>query len=276
MITRATNNGSKLNYTVRGEGQPVILIHGIAASLFDWRFLIPELADNGYRAYALDLLGHGESPKPDDPEAYRFETLSRQLADWISSLGLEEPVNLIGHSLGGSFGLDYAARHPGQVKSLILVDPYYRLKQLSPFLSAANRRPAIAEKALRMVPEWIVTAVMSWGVKPRSELSRQVRLQIAEDYRRATPHIIRITHTLPDLGQEITKIRSKTLVVWGENDLTLNTASFPALVNQIPNATDYVIRSCGHQPHLVKPDLFNRIVLDFLAGSDGSESEKAI
>jgi 3-oxoadipate enol-lactonase len=276
MITRAKNNGSELNYTVRGEGHPVILIHGIAASLFDWRFLIPELADNEYRAYAMDLLGHGESPKPDDPEAYHFEALSRQLADWISSLDLNEPVNLIGHSLGGAFGLDYAARHPGLVKSLILVDPYYRIKQLSPFLRAANRRPAIAEKALRMVPEWIVTAVMSWDVKPMNELSKQVRLQIAEDYKRAAPHIMQITHTVPDLGPEATKIKSRTLVVWGENDLTLNTASFPALRKQIPNATDHVIPSCGHQPHLVKPGVFNRIVLDFLAGPDGSESEKAV
>ncbi|MEJ2264354.1 MAG: alpha/beta hydrolase [Anaerolineales bacterium] len=276
MITRAKNNGSELNYTVRGEGHPVILIHGIAASLFDWRFLIPELANNGYRGYALDLLGHGESPKPDDPEAYHFEALSRQLAEWISSLDLGQPVNLIGHSLGGSFGLDYAARYPDQVKSLILVDPYYQPKQLSPFLRAANRRPAIAEKAMRMVPQWIVTTVMSWDVKPINELSRQVRLQIAEDYKRATPHIIQITHTLPDFSQEVSEIRPKTLVVWGENDLTLNTASFPALVKQIPNATDHIIKSCGHQPHLVKPAIFNRIVLDFLAGLDGSESGKAI
>jgi pimeloyl-ACP methyl ester carboxylesterase len=264
-----------MNYTVQGEGQPVVLIHGIAASLFDWRFLMPELAHNGYRAYALDLLGHGESPKPDDPDAYRFEALSKQLADWISSLDLGQPVNLIGHSLGGSFGLDYAAHYPDQVNSLILVDPYYQPRQLSPFLRAANRRPAIAEKAMRMVPQWIVTTVMSWDVKPMNELSRQVRLQIAEDYKRATPHIIQITHTLPDLSQEVSKIRPKTLVVWGENDLTLNTASFPALVKQLPNATDRIIQSCGHQPHLVKPGIFNRIVLDFLAGLDGSKSEKA-
>ena len=48
------------NFVQHGSGTPVILVHGIAASLHDWDDLIPELAKNGHASYALDLLGHGE------------------------------------------------------------------------------------------------------------------------------------------------------------------------------------------------------------------------
>ena len=53
------------NYVQQGSGSPVVLIHGVAASLHDWDDLTPDLAKNGYASYALDLLGHGDSPKPD-------------------------------------------------------------------------------------------------------------------------------------------------------------------------------------------------------------------
>ncbi|MBI3737910.1 MAG: alpha/beta fold hydrolase, partial [Chloroflexi bacterium] len=56
------------NFISKGKGSPVILIHGLAASLHDWDFLLPELDKAGYAGYALDLLGHGESPKPDSRE----------------------------------------------------------------------------------------------------------------------------------------------------------------------------------------------------------------
>ena len=77
-----------INYTVHGDGAPVILIHGMAASLYDWEALMPALAASGYRAYALDLPGHGESAKPDDPGYYNAQSVYNQVNAWIESLGL--------------------------------------------------------------------------------------------------------------------------------------------------------------------------------------------
>ena len=58
------DNQQKVNYVQHGAGAPVILTHGLAASLHDWDDLLPELSASGYAGYALDLLGHGESEKP--------------------------------------------------------------------------------------------------------------------------------------------------------------------------------------------------------------------
>ncbi len=61
----------EINYLVEGQGAPVILIHGLAASCYDWSALLPALAFAGYRAYAPDLIGHGKSPKPESVESYQ-------------------------------------------------------------------------------------------------------------------------------------------------------------------------------------------------------------
>ncbi len=263
-MSKRTNNNTPLNYVIQGEGQPVILIHGIAASRYDWQFLLPELASNGFQAYALDLLGHGDSPKPNNLEAYHFDSLAQHFEEWVTSLGLEQPAVLLGHSLGGLLSLHYAIDHPDNIKALILVDPFYDSRQLTPILRAVNHKPALAEKAMRMIPPWLFNKVMNWDLKPMNEYSEQIRRQIAEDYKRVSPHIVHITNTVPDLNADLEKIEHTTLVMWGDNDLTLDPRSFPDLVERIPNASGQIVPNCGHQPHLAKPDEFNKIVLDFI------------
>src|SRR5919108_3805646 len=97
------------NYVQQGSGTPVILIHGLAASLHDWDDLSPELAANGYAAYAPDLLGHGDSPKPES-RAYQMDWIFEHFSRWMRSLRLDEPAILVGHSMGGYVALEYA-RH---------------------------------------------------------------------------------------------------------------------------------------------------------------------
>jgi len=70
------------NYVAQGDGTPVVMIHGLAASLHDWDELIPVLTQNGYESYALDLLGHGESPKPAS-RAYQKDWLLDHFDHWI-------------------------------------------------------------------------------------------------------------------------------------------------------------------------------------------------
>ena len=95
------------NYVRQGEGPPVIMIHGVAASLHDWDDLSPELAKEGYASYALDLLGHGDSPRLDS-RAYQMDWLFEHFLNWMNSLHLTQPAILVGHSLGGYIALEYA------------------------------------------------------------------------------------------------------------------------------------------------------------------------
>src|SRR5262245_20239709 len=119
------------NFIQHGTGTPVVLVHGIAASLHDWDELIPELTENGYASHALDLLGHGDSPKLDS-HAYQIDWMVEHFDGWMRSLNLTELAIIIGHSLGGYIALDYARRFPNLARGLVLVNPFYSRSQLNP------------------------------------------------------------------------------------------------------------------------------------------------
>jgi pimeloyl-ACP methyl ester carboxylesterase len=248
----------------QGEGPAVILIHGMAASLYDWSSLAPELAANGYNARSLDLLGHGGSAKPDDPQEYHTECLFQHLATWMYSLELRHPAVLVGHSLGGYLSLLTALRTPEIVRGLVLIDPLYETGQLSNLVRWMSQRPLLAEKAMRITPQWMVHAVLGWNPDLAANFSPQIRQQIAADYKRASPHFIYITRELQDLTPNLFQIQVPTCVIWGDRDLTLKPSSFSRLVQALPNASGYPVSATGHQPHITQPERVNRTVLSFL------------
>lgn len=257
-------NPDSTHFVAEGEGAPVILLHGMAASLHDWVHLIPALTQAGYRAYALDLLGHGDSPKPHEPQKYRFDALYTHLVDWIESLALNQSPTLIGHSLGGYLSLKYALDHPQAVRGLVLVNPFYAHNQISPWLRLLNRRPALGARALQLTPERVIHSIASLEPTSRRYFPPQTRSRKAADYKRASPHILHIPNTVPDIFADLPTLKPPTLVIWGEKDLTLRPDSFPRLVDALPNARGYAVQWCGHQPHLGAPEAVNRVVLEFL------------
>lgn len=107
--------------TDAGSGSPVILIHGIASSSVTFDRLVP-LVEPHHRVIAIDLLGFGGSPAPDDAD-YTIGEHAAAIARTIRSLGLREPFVLVGHSLGALIATRYAATHPRQVSKLVLVSP---------------------------------------------------------------------------------------------------------------------------------------------------------
>lgn len=260
---------SHIHYTKHGEGKPVILIHGLAASSLDWSELIPAITSRGYRAIALDLLGHGDSAKPDELDDYQAEGLYRHLDDWLSELHLESPPILIGHSLGGYLSLLYALRNPDKVQGMVLIAPFYSPRQLS-FLNRIIRGwPALGAYSVRFAPGWAIHAALGLDPTVSSHLSLQARRQMVEDYKRASPNIFYITHSLMDLTTELTKITPPTLILWGEADQTLLPASFPFLVQALPNASGKAFPSCGHQPHIGAAEIVNPLIMTFVDDIEG-------
>jgi pimeloyl-ACP methyl ester carboxylesterase len=254
----------KLNYTDQGRGPTAILIHGMAASLYDWESMSPALAAVGFRVLAVDLPGHGDSIKPEDAHAYTLETLYTYLEEWIADLDAPPPYDLVGHSLGGYLGLLFAMRQPEKVRCLELISPLYSPSQLSPFLRLFRHRPELGARVLRRVPLSVIDHLLAWDPINLSGFSPQARRQIAIDYKRASPHILNIVRYLPDLTGELDRVQAPCQVIWGEKDLTLRPSSFPALVARLPEATGHPIARSGHQPHIGRPGQVNWLVVDFL------------
>jgi pimeloyl-ACP methyl ester carboxylesterase len=248
---------------------PVVLIHGLAASLHDWDDLIPELTKNGHTSYALDLLGHGESPKLDS-HAYQMEWIYEHFLTWIRSLHLTEPAILIGHSLGGHMALEYARRDSAWTRGMVLVNPFYSRSQLNMLLrrpySGRNLKGLIAGKT----PQWLYRAfvdIASVAMRPDNStlhsLPPRVRAQTALDYTRTAPGIYNVPNTIEDLTEHVSSISTPTLVVWGERDQTLSPSSFPKLVDAMPRAVGKSFRA-GHVPHQSHAGEFNKAVMEFI------------
>jgi pimeloyl-ACP methyl ester carboxylesterase len=257
-----SSNKIHLHYAARGEGPPVILLHGIAASLHDWDNLSPAMAAAGYRTFAVDLPGHGESEKPDDAGQYTAQNVYDIVEDWIAHLKEPPPYYLVGHSFGAHLSLRYTLHHPGKVRALALIDPFYKPGQVPWLLRILNRRPTLGSRAMQHVPLGVIDAVLGWDPIRAEFFSPEARWQIATDYKRASPHILHIARTASDLTPQLKDVRQPCMVLWGEKDLTLAPASFPKLVSILPEATGQAIPGCGHQPHIGKPHLVNRLVLE--------------
>jgi pimeloyl-ACP methyl ester carboxylesterase len=230
------------------------------------------LASSGYAGYALDLLGHGESHKPEARKDYTVESVYEHFSVWVDSLKITEPMTLVGHSLGGALSLMYASRHPERVRALVLVDPFYDIKQLSPVIQSSLIRRFLTTPMVELTPYWLfrlfveVTSFNYYiGNRESHILPEHVRYQTALDYTRASSGIYNIVHTLPNLHSKLSQIQQPTLLLWGGRDQTLTPSSFSQLAGMLPNVTSIHIQPlCGHVPHQCHPGTFNPYVLEFL------------
>ncbi|MDA1188518.1 MAG: alpha/beta hydrolase [Chloroflexi bacterium] len=112
-------NGINLNYKDwGGDGQPVVLLHGLASSTHIWHFVAP-LLSRSFRVVAVNQRGHGDSDKPDD--GYDFATVATDLREFMKALGFQKPI-VAGHSWGGNVAVQLAADNHGLCKGICLVD----------------------------------------------------------------------------------------------------------------------------------------------------------
>ena len=257
------------NYVQRGTGAPVILIHGLAASLHDWDDLIPALTENSYAAYAPDLLGHGDSPRLDS-RAYQMDWIFDHFFHWMKSLRLTEPAILIGHSLGGHVALQYARRVSAWTRGLVLVNPFYSPSQLPRLLRKTYGRANLGGTLVEKAPNWLFrllvdmsSVAMGHSVGALHSLPERIRAQTALDFRRTAPGVYHLPNAMYDMTPFLHEINTPALVVWGDRDKTLSPASFARLVNALPKARGDAFRA-GHVPHQSHAQEFNQVVLKFL------------
>ncbi len=265
-------NGRKVNYVQQGQGEPVVLVHGLAASLHDWDDLLPELEREGYAGHALDLLGHGESDKPLHTHDYTVQNVYADLEAWIDSLGLDRPFILVGHSLGAGLSMLYASRHPDRVRGLILINPFYSIHQLPPILQRVFKHQLINTTLIDRTPYRLfrffvdMTSFSGYtGNRETHVLPEHIRYQTALDYKRASSRIYNIPRTLPHADLNLSLVHQPTLLLWGGRDQTLAPDSFPMLAEELPNlVATKEFSICGHVPHQCHPNELNPAVMEFL------------
>ncbi len=116
-------NGRQMAYVERGEGDPIVFLHGNPTSSYLWREVMAQCEGSG-RLLAPDLIGMGDSDKLEDsgPDSYRFVEHAAYLDGWFEAVGATDNVTLVIHDWGSALGFHRAARHPGQIKGICYME----------------------------------------------------------------------------------------------------------------------------------------------------------
>jgi len=264
-------HGHTIFYAVKGEGAPLLLIHGFGAGMWVWEKQI-DLLSRSYRLYLLDLIGHGFSDRP--RISYTPEAYLQLLKGFMDGMGVEK-ATLIGNSMGGGLAWAGAIAFPERVHKLILIntippDVLTQVKNESfrtltaikdvpflPYLVIASRSRNSIKRVLR---ECVVDAKLL----TQEVIDRQYRLSRI----RGSPWVL--YSTLKNAKEALTfkdalsSIRRPTLLIWGEKDLIFPPSVGERLHWVIPGSEFKLIKGSGHIPMWETPDAVNQAILDFL------------
>ncbi len=245
-----------IDYFAAGSGPAIVLVHGITESRRTWDPLVAPLIASGYRVYAIDLRGHGDSSKV---APYDLATMSGDLAAVLEHEGLHDAL-VIGHSLGGAVASAYAAGGP--CRAVINVDQPLALSGFQAVLGPV-------EPMLRGSPSDFQTAISSIFDQMAGPLTGSERWRV-EHVRDADQTVVL---GVWDLLFSSTAAELDALVDAVAGAITAPYLSLHGidpgeeydgwLRSRIATATVEVWRELGHYPHLVEPDRFVERVVAF-------------
>jgi pimeloyl-ACP methyl ester carboxylesterase len=265
-------NGLNIRYLTAGNDEPpLVLLHGVGDSAFDWSWVIPTLGTK-HRVIAPDFPGSGDSAKP--KREYSLEFLTQFLGDFLNTLQIQRAV-ILGNSLGGLIALRFALSNPQQVAALVLVSTM-EFSQLANLVLSNLTLPIFGEFAIAWSKTPLGAKQRAWSRAallfahpskvPAAWLAEQERLALLPGFLEANLSILRYL-----LGQRqvvlesLPQLQMPTMVVWGVNDLVLpNYQADQDAINRLQQAHLALIPDCGHLPQVERPELFTNAVKDFL------------
>ncbi|MEV6693832.1 alpha/beta fold hydrolase [Micromonospora sp. NPDC051196] len=268
-----TVDGRRVHHRVDGAGPPVLLLHGIGRTLRDFTEQHDLLADR-YRVHSVDLPGYGGSLPMTQP--YTLPALARFVGAYLDAAGVDEPVHLVGNSLGGAVAMGLAVTQSTRVASLTLVASagfgrevtlalrLLALPGLGRLLLWPSRYTADrAERALFHDPALVTTERVGHALAvARRPYAARVVLETARGL--GTVRGIRQPWR-DELLARLTGLDLPTLVVWGDHDLILPPSHLDVARTLLPHARTHLFVGCGHLPQVECAEEFSEQVRDFWA-----------
>lgn len=270
-------------HTARGGQAPgpdvdtFVLVHGFGASSFTWRHWLPALGRRGH-VVAVDLLGCGESPRPQDGP-YDPVGQAGLVAEAVLALGPSR-LTLVGHSLGGAVAILTALRLQElgcPPHRLVVIGGAAYPQRLPPFVKCARypRASAIVFRALGA--RFVVRQVMRPIVFDPATVTDDLVDGYAEPLTRpgsieallasaaciVPPDLNAITARYPTLD-------TPTLLLWGRHDRVVPPSVGARLERALPNACFHILERCGHVPQDERPEASLHVLTSFLDGHPGS------
>ena len=238
-------DGLKVHFTQAGQGPDIVLLHGIGASIYVWRFLFP-LLQSKLRVTAIDLPGFGKSTK-DAGRDYGLDSQSETVARAIGAIGITN-ATLVGSSMGGAIALWLAKRRPENFASVIAIAP------------ATDRRlvPALADSMGSMTPVFwralnrrSMRVILSRVLRRGELITDECVDAYLEPFREGADSLKTFWASLSllkdkRLPEDFKGMSARVLILYGERDAMVPRASIDKLLTLLPSARFHAHSDGGH------------------------------
>lgn len=268
-----TIQGRRIHFQSEGQGKVIVFLHGMAASSYSFRNLVPYLSGD-YRTITVDLNGFGFSERATELDSYRLERQAEAMRELLEDLGIGK-VSLFGHSLGCAVSVYFANRFPGWVDQVFLVSPVSKFEKPPWYMrnGVSLRLLYLATRLLLSRPE-MFQSIMGRAFCRKTILtsgaSEEYRRQLlVEGFRDAFyGYAVALSRELR-IAEEYSQLSVPVKFVGGENDEIVLPESLRELKGLIPQAELSFLPGCGHSAPEEFPKEVSELVRSFLPGGMG-------
>lgn len=244
-----------------GTGPPLLFVHGFPLDHRMWKHQIEEFSQS-YRVIAPDLRGFGNSSSVANDATLTMRHFADDLAEMLSVLKVEEPVCLIGLSMGGYVAFQFREHHRSQLESLVLCDTRSIADSDEVRENRFKTAQAVLGSGSKPLAETMSSKLFAPGVT--ETVLEEVRSMIMESSPSGIAAASRGMAERPDVTDRLPEIDVPTLVLVGEHDSISSPAEMREIADQIPGAEYVVIPDAGHMSPMENYDAFNRSLATFL------------
>lgn len=252
-----------------GEGEPLVLLHGVGTSREVWRHVLPGLAMTR-RTIAVDLPGFGDSPPVGD--RFDLDAVADAVAD-AAAARLDGPFDLLGHSLGGAVAVALARQRPESVRGLLLqapagLAPRPRVVATAAGITAEGFLATRRAIGGHLAGSAVARRVLLWGaVHDGGRLSSEDARLMLEASRSASRVRAAVESAVAcDLRPMLAGVGAPLALLRGDRDKVVSAAAMRTLTETRPDALVATIHDCGHIPQLERPPAFLAAVERLLVG----------
>ena len=251
-----------VNAEVRGDGQPLLLVHGFPLDHTMWQHQIDAFADS-CQVIAPDLRGFGQSDMTTD--AVSMEQFADDLSNLLKAMGIDRPVTFCGLSMGGYIAWQFIARHAQQLNGLVLCDT----RAAADSEEMKQSRAEAAEAVLRDGPQKLTDAMIpklfcEKTVESNPEIVAETRAVMMQTSPTTIAAALAGMAQRHDATESLGQINIPTTVICGQFDIITPPSEMRSVADAIPNAEYFEITNAGHMAPLENPAEVNIAIRSLL------------
>jgi len=261
------------------DGKVVVLVHGFMVPSFVFSGLSQTLAEAGFHVLTYDQFGRGFSDRPDTE--YDSELLDRQLTELLDALDVNQPIRLLGYSMGGALATIFTAHHPERVQSLALIAP----AGMAPDRDGAPSRltrillsPGVGDWLVRVFAPKLIAKRATNGFNKAPDPALMAKRFLAQTrYDGFSEALLSILRYYPMEGsarpsfEEVGRLGVPVWLIWGKDDTRVPLTSAPEIQRAIPQAQLNTYAHFGHEIAYAGVAAYSPALITFFSGAGAAD-----